>query len=233
MNILAIDTSSTVASVAIVSEGKVLAEYNVCNGKTHSQIIMPMISDALDKAGLTMSDIDVFATSLGPGSFTGLRIGVATAKTFAQATGKKIIGISSMAGLSANVPADENLLVCPIVDARRGNVFNAVYKNGVCLKDDRLISVELLAKELDGQKVVFLGDGCGKYKDYLKSVLGDNSVFLSEHLSMPRASSIAFLALMRAEKSDYDDLFSLTPIYVRSSQAERELNGETDEYDTK
>ena len=134
MNILAIDTSSTVASVAVTSNGKTLSEYNVCNGKTHSQIIMPMVSDALDKAGLKISDIDVFATSLGPGSFTGLRIGVATAKTFAQATGKKIIGVSSMEGLCANVSVTGDFNVCPIVDARRGNVFNAVYKNGAPVK---------------------------------------------------------------------------------------------------
>lgn len=233
MNILAIDTSSSVASVAVVSDGKVLSEYNVCNGKTHSQIIMPMISDALDKAVLKISDVDVFATSLGPGSFTGLRIGVATAKSFAQATGKKIIGISSMEGLCANVLADDCTLVCPIVDARRGNVFNAIYKNGICLKKDRLISVELLIDEINGNKTVFVGDGCLKHKDTIISKMGDKAIFLSEHLSMSKASSIAFCASLRAANNDYDEIYSLTPIYVRSSQAERELNGETDEYDTK
>ncbi|MBE7013220.1 MAG: tRNA (adenosine(37)-N6)-threonylcarbamoyltransferase complex dimerization subunit type 1 TsaB [Ruminococcaceae bacterium] len=232
MNILAIDTSSTVASAAILSNKKLLAEYNVCNGKTHSQIIMPMISDVLDKAGLDIADIDVFATALGPGSFTGLRIGVATAKTLAQATGKKVIGISSLHSLSANVLQYDNCIVCPIVDARRGNVFNAIYKNGIREKAERLISVELLLKELNGQKTVFVGDGCAKYSETIKSLMGDNAVFLPEHISLPRAASVAHLAEIRAADNEYDDLYSITPIYVRNSQAERELNGETDEYDT-
>lgn len=228
MKILAIDTSSPVASAAVMSDGVLVGEYTINNGKTHSQIIVPLISDMLKKSGLSIGDIDVFATSLGPGSFTGLRIGVATAKSFAQALGKPIIGISALKGLAVGVDWCKNINVCPIMDARRGNVYNAVYKNGVSIKEDRLISLDCLIDEIDKEKTVFLGDGVFKHKDKISAFMGENAIFLPENLCMQRASSIAYLAYERALETDYDDVYSLEPIYVRASQAERELAGETE-----
>lgn len=228
MNILAIDTSSPVASAAIMTDGRLAGEYIISNGKTHSQIIVPLISDMLDKSGMIIKDIDVFATSLGPGSFTGLRIGVATAKSFAQAMGKEIIGISALAGLCANVSCMENVLVCPIMDARRGNVYNAVYKNGIEIKGDRLISLDDVLSEVRDEKTLFLGDGIVRHKDTIESTMGEKAIFAPEHISAQRASSIAYLANIRAEKGDFDNIYSLEPIYVRASQAERELQGKKD-----
>lgn len=225
MNILAIDTSSAVASVAVLKDGVTAGEYSINNGKTHSQIIVPMVCQALDKSGITLDDVDVFAVTLGPGSFTGLRIGVATAKTFAQAKGKEIIGVSSLDSLCVNACFYNDVLICPIIDARRGNVYNAVYKNGEKLKEDRLISLDSLFEELGQQKVVFLGDGAIKHKEIILSKLGDNAVFVPEHLAMQKASSAAYLAQRRAECKDYDNLYNISPIYVRSSQAEREIEG--------
>ena len=227
MNILAIDTSSPVASVAFMSDGKLVAEYIINNGKTHSQIVVPLISDMLSKAGADFKSIDVFATSLGPGSFTGLRIGVATAKTFAQAESKKIIGVSALDGLFSGV-ADKSLVVCPIIDARRGNVYNAIYENGEKVTSDRLVSLADVLRELDGKKTVFLGDGVLKHREMIVNSMGSNAVFLPEHLSLQRASSVAYLANCRTEKNDFDDIYSLEPIYIRPSQAERELNGDKD-----
>ena len=103
MNILAIDTSSQNATVALINDERLVGEYTINNKKTHSQIIMPLISDLISKSGLDISDIDVFATGIGPGSFTGLRIGVATCKALAQANNKKIIGVSSLEILAKSV----------------------------------------------------------------------------------------------------------------------------------
>lgn len=229
MNILAIDTSSPVASVAVMSNGVLLGEYMVNNGKTHSQILMPMISDLLEKIGIRVSDIDVFATSLGPGSFTGLRIGIATAKALAQVGKKKIIGISALDGLCANVTAGKDVFVCPIVDARRGNVYNAIYKDGVKMVSDRLIPLDTVLAELNNSKAIFLGDGIIKHKEKIVNIMGENAIFPHENLTMQKASSIAYLANIRAENEEFDDIYSLEPIYIRPSQAERELNGEKDD----
>lgn len=226
MKLLAIDTSSPVASVAVMNDGVLLGETMVNNGKTHSQIIVPLISDMLKNIGISMVDIDVFATSLGPGSFTGLRIGVATAKSFAQALNKPIVGISSLEGLASGVEFCEDANICPIMDARRGNVYNAVYRNGKCIKEDRLIGLNELLSEINKGKTVFIGDGVLKHKDAIFQYMGDNAVFLPEYMSVLRASSIAHLAYKRAIENDYDNLYSIEPIYVRASQAERELSGE-------
>ncbi len=228
MKILAIDTSSPVASAALVVDGQLTGEYVISNGKTHSQIIIPLISDMLEKSTVSIKDIDVFATSLGPGSFTGLRIGVATAKSFAHSGSKKIIGISALAGLNANIPCCHDAVVCPIMDARRGNVYNALYKNDVLLKEDRLISLDAVLEEIKAHKTIFLGDGVFKHKETIINTMGDNAVFVPSNLNIQRASSIALLAYSRALNDDFDDVYSLEPIYVRPSQAERELSGEKD-----
>ena len=129
MNILAIDTSSLNASCAVLCSGVLTGEFSICNKKTHSQMLMPMLDDVLKKASMSIEDIDIFAPCIGPGSFTGLRIGIAAAKALCQARGKKIIGISALDSLAQNI-AFSDKIVCPIMDARRGDVYNALYKNG-------------------------------------------------------------------------------------------------------
>ncbi|MBE7037294.1 MAG: tRNA (adenosine(37)-N6)-threonylcarbamoyltransferase complex dimerization subunit type 1 TsaB [Ruminococcaceae bacterium] len=223
MNILAIDTSSLNATVALMNDEKVIGEYTISNKKTHSQVIMPMICELLEKCSLCMDDIDVFATGIGPGSFTGLRIGIATAKALCQAKQKKIIGISSLASLAKNV-SDTEKTICPIIDARRGDVYNALYKNGVCIKEDRAISLDELFEELKGKDVLFLGDGAIVYKDKIIEKMGDNAYFADIHNMLSKASSIAALAYKRAEQKDFDDYHTILPIYLRSCQAEREYN---------
>ena len=131
MNILAIDTSSQNATVAIVCEERLIGEYTINNKKTHSQIIMSLIDDMVSKSGLDINDIDVLACGIGPGSFTGLRIGIATAKALCQGLSKKIIGVSSLEVLAKSISFADKI-VCPIIDARRNDVYNAVYKNGEC-----------------------------------------------------------------------------------------------------
>lgn len=223
MNILAIDTSSVNATAAIMNDERLIGEYLISNKKTHSQVIMPMICELLEKCSLTIDDIDVFATGIGPGSFTGLRIGIATAKGLCQAKNKKLVGISSLSSLAANI-CDSEKIICPIIDARRGDVYNALYQNGVCLKSDRAISLDELLNELSGKNTLFVGDGVLAYKDKIIEKMGDNSFFAPTSHMLSKASSIAYLAYNRAKENDFDDYHTILPIYLRSCQAEREYN---------
>lgn len=225
MNILAIDTSSLNATVSVINDDKLLGEFTISNKNTHSQIIMPMLDDMLKFAGVDIDDIDVFATAIGPGSFTGLRIGIATAKALCQGGNKKIIGVSALEGLACNVYEDDKI-ICPIIDARRGDVYNALYLNGECIENDRAINIETLLDELNAKDkmIVFVGDGVLLHRELIKEKLGDKAQFAPPSKVMAKASSIANIALKRANNEHYDDIYSLEPIYLRQSQAEREYN---------
>jgi len=219
MNILAMDTSSLTATVAVLTDEKLMGEFSVSNKLTHSQTIMPMTDTLLKTASMQISDIDVFAVSVGPGSFTGLRIGMATAKTFAQALNKPIIGVSSLEAIAQNISFTD-AIICPIMDARRSEVYNALYKNGNEISVPRALHIEELLDELKDKKVVFAGDGVLIHKE--KILKNENWCIAPEHLILPKASSLAYAALKRARNNDFDDLYSLDPIYLRKSQAERE-----------
>ena len=223
MNILAIDTSSQNATVAVMSDKRLIGEYTVNNGKTHSQIIMPLISDIVKKSGLDINDIDVFACGVGPGSFTGLRIGIATAKALSQACKKKIIGVSSV-GAVAKAFEYSNMLVCPIIDARRGDVYNAVFENGVRKTSDRAINIEELLLSLEGKDVLFAGDAVNLYRDLIAEKLKDKAHFAENPDRLIKGAFVALLATERAKNNDYDDIYTLEPVYLRTSQAEREYN---------
>ena len=219
MNILAMDTSSLTATVAVLTDEKLLGEFSVSNKLTHSQTIMPMTDTLLKTASMTLDDIDVFAVSVGPGSFTGLRIGMATVKTFAQALDKPIIGVSSLAAVAHSFSFTD-YLVCPIMDARRSEVYNAIYKNGEECVSPRALHIDELLEEIKDEKVIFAGDGVLVHSDKLK--VKENWSIAPEHLLLPKASSLAYEALKRAKSNDFDDLYTLNPVYLRKSQAERE-----------
>ncbi len=221
MNILALDTSSKNATAAVVSEQTLLGEFTVCNPNTHSQILLPMVDQMLKNAGLCISDIDVFCTAIGPGSFTGLRIGMATAKAFALAAGKPIIGVSSLLALAANV-AFTDKVVCPMLDARRGDVYNALYQNGRIIAKERALSVSDLLLELKGRDTIFLGDGALAFQTEILEKMGEHAQFAPPGFLMARASSLADIALKRAKAGAFDNPDTLAPIYLRVSQAERE-----------
>ena len=219
MIILGMDTCSANAAVAVMNDKKLIGEFVISNDRTHSQVIMPLVDDMLKKCGLDISDIDVFAVSVGPGSFTGLRIGMATVKTFAQFCKKPIIGVSSLDSLYENCALFDGI-VCPIIDARHGEVYNALYKDGKRITDYRVVSVDLLIEQLNGQKVCFCGDGVLTYGDKLAQCT-DFSV-ATQNISMQKASSLCIAAYKRAINNDFDDVYSLLPVYLRKSQAERE-----------
>lgn len=222
MNILAIESSGVAASAAVLTDGILKAEEFSQNGLTHSVTLLPMAESALKKAGLAISDIDLFAVTVGPGSFSGLRIGVTIAKTLAYGTGKKLCGISTLKAIAANLPFADRL-ICPIMDARRDQLYNAIYKweGGSLLEvtPPRAISAEDLANEIK-EDVVFVGDGAVKFKEFFSERLGKKASFAPGNLCCAKASSLAYLA-MGEEGGNPEDV---NPSYLRLSQAEREYN---------
>lgn len=229
MKVLAIDTSSIVATVALLEDDKLLCEYILNHTKTHSQKLMPMVEEVLEATDNSMKDIDYIAIASGPGSFTGLRIGGATAKGLAFAIDKKVVSISTLEGLAFNLPYCEGL-ICPIMDARRDQVYTGIYKwemgNFYALKeDDALALEELLDYFKSGEDVVtFLGDGIGVHRDKILEVLGPKARFAPVNASLNRASSIGQLAMYRINKGEAICHHDFAPSYLRKSQAEREYD---------
>lgn len=221
MKILAMDTSSVNATVAVCDENRILGEFTIAGDRAHSQIIMPMLETLLERCGFSLEDINVFAVSLGPGSFTGLRIGIAAMKTFASTLNKKLIGISSLDEVAANFTLS-NKFICPIFDARRSDVYNAIYKDGKKITPDRICSIDTVLGEMADKEVIFAGDAICKYREKILSFANPKWQLSPMHLSMQSASSLAFAALQRAKNNDFDEPEKLLPIYIRPSQAERE-----------
>jgi tRNA threonylcarbamoyladenosine biosynthesis protein TsaB len=227
LKVLAVDTSSNVATAAILDDDRLIGEYVLNHKKTHSQKLMPIIREILSSAELKVSDIDIFAAANGPGSFTGLRIGVATIKGLAHAVNKPVIGISTLDGLAFNLPFCK-YLICPIMDARREQVYNALYKwidnTFYMVEEHRAISVQQLINELKekNEKVIFCGDGVPVFRDKLMQALGELCEFAPISCRLQRASSIAALALQKAQKGETESYMTFAPFYLRKSQAERE-----------
>lgn len=226
MNILAVDTSANVASVALLCGGKLKGEGMLNNKKTHSEKLMPMIDTILKDSDTDITDIDLFAVANGPGSFTGLRIGVSTVKGLAHAVNKPIVGISTLEGLAFNL-FDTDGLISPIMDARRSQVYNAAYRweNGVFKEviPPRAIALEDCINDFKNEKkVYFLGDGVAVHKDKISEQMGERAVFVPANSINQRASSLAVLAEKKAVEGKTDDYISLMPFYLRKPQAERE-----------
>ena len=226
MNILAIDTCCSAATAAVLTDDRLAAEIVQNNKKTHSQNIMPMIDFMMSQAEMSIGDIDCFAAAVGPGSFTGVRIGVATVKALAHAFGKPCAAVSALHAMAYNV-ADFGGIICPIFDARRGQVYNALFqsdgKNLRRLTPDRAISLEELKKDLETcEKSIFLvGDGANLcYNTLLEAV--PRLVLPPAHLIMQRASGVALAAEKMAERGLLQSPGELEPNYLRLSQAERE-----------
>ncbi len=223
MKILALDTTGLVASAAIVDENKTIAEFTTNYKKTHSQTIMPMIETIRNMAELDMRDIDYIACASGPGSFTGLRIGAATAKGLAHGLDKKIIPVPTLDALAYNIPYCSSLVV-PIMDARRNQVYSAIYRNNGRLENlsgHMACDInELIEKVLEIDKnAVFLGDGVPVFKDIISKQAG--FTFAPVSANMQRASCVGALALERTAEAVEPNDFEI--IYLRKSQAEREL----------
>jgi len=241
MRILALDSSGLVAAVAIVEEGQTIAEYTVNYKKTHSQTLLPMLDEVVKMIELDMNTIDAIAISGGPGSFTGLRIGSATAKGLGLALGKPLIHIPTLDGLAYNLYGTSDV-ICPIMDARRKQVYTGFYSfepaedGGLELKiiePQMAISVDELIEKLNkmGESVTFLGDGVPVYGEMLREGLKIDYRFAPAHMNRQRGASIGVLALDYHKKGKLETAAEHQPDYLRVSQAEREraerLKGES------
>ncbi len=226
MKVLAIETSGIVASAAVVENGKTVGELTANYKMTHSQTIMPIIDSILTLTQTDIKSIDYIACSRGPGSFTGLRIGVATAKGLAHGLNKPVIPVPTLAALAYNIFNTE-CLVCPIIDARRQQVYSSVFcwENGAMktVFDESVQNINELTETLKSLKkdVIFLGDGVPIYKEKLMEC--DDFYFAPANCNLQRAASVAALAEILVRENKHVCGFDFSPVYLRKSQAEREL----------
>ncbi|NLO83862.1 MAG: tRNA (adenosine(37)-N6)-threonylcarbamoyltransferase complex dimerization subunit type 1 TsaB [Clostridiales bacterium] len=226
MNILAIDTSGPVAGVCILQGGEIAYEAAAVNKLTHSVNLMPMVEEALSRAGIDIADIDLYAAVVGPGSFTGVRIGVSAIKGMAHGAGKPCIGIDALEALASSVCMTD-AMICPIQDARAGQVYGAAFTQGmppVRVLDNMAEKLpDYLTKVLTitpaDQKLCFIGDGVKPFKAAIEQELGDRAIFAPAHLAYLRPSAAAMLAWHKKEEAC--DYLSLMPMYLRAPQAER------------
>lgn len=219
---LGIDTANTPLSVAIVKDGQLLAEENNAMAVNHSLRAMPAIEELFAKVGIAPTDVDAIAVSEGPGSYTGVRIGVTIAKTLAWTLGKPLYGLSSLKVLAANALYFEGL-ICPLVDARRGNVYGGAYRNtnGVLdtvIEDGHYALDELIQLlERHDEPVLFVGKDTVMHEQQLVEKLGSRAVIAPLHFNLPRASSLIYMA-SRAEQEP--DIHAFVPEYRRLAEAE-------------
>lgn len=232
MKILSFDTSSPACAIAVVdgdgAGADVLSEITVWAPREHLARLIPQIDAALREAQTAKEDVQAIAVGIGPGSYTGLRIGVTVARTLAQALNISIVGIPSLDAMARRFMEFDGF-VCPVIDAKRGEVYAAVYETGNGFfrrkSDFRPLSPEALLYELValGARVLMVGDGIYAYRDIFESHLGTRISFAPRDYWWPRASDLAVIALKRLARGQSDDLFSLVPIYARLSQAEELL----------
>ncbi|MCR4922749.1 MAG: tRNA (adenosine(37)-N6)-threonylcarbamoyltransferase complex dimerization subunit type 1 TsaB [Lachnospiraceae bacterium] len=234
MKIIAIDSSGLTASVAIVEDETVIAEYTVNHKKTHSTTLLPMLNEIKKMTDTNLNSVDAIAIAKGPGSFTGLRIGSATAKGLGLALNKPIVPVPTVDAMACNAYGYRGI-VCPVMDARREQVYTGVYcfKEGkkdpeILLKQAAMDIVDLCNRleEIAGSKnVLFLGDGVPVYGEKIKKLLNDRGVrcdFAPVHMSRQRAAALAFLGEIYLKKGIFESAAEHKPEYLRMSQAERE-----------
>ncbi|MBO4872789.1 MAG: tRNA (adenosine(37)-N6)-threonylcarbamoyltransferase complex dimerization subunit type 1 TsaB [Lachnospiraceae bacterium] len=228
MTILAIESAALTASAAVVNEEMILAETTLNTKLTHSQTLLPMIDEILRRTEIGPEEIDAVAVSAGPGSFTGLRIGAATAKGLGMAWDKPLIAVPTLDAMAYGLWGSRFLL-CPIMDARRSQVYNGLYRfdgqgNLSRLVGPRALGIGELLAELKetAEPVVFLGDGVPVFRAAIEAKMGDQALFAPPSASRQRASAVAALGLEMLKRGETVTAAAFAPFYLRISQAERE-----------
>ncbi len=233
MLILAIDSATPVAGVALLTEEKLLKEEFSNYKKTHSETLMVMIDRVLKECECSLDEITAIALSVGPGSFTGLRIGMATVKGLCMAKNIPLVAIPTLDAMAHNIVGGQ-ALVCPLLDARKQEVYTAFYTveetvphrlNEImaCSPEHFVEAALSLAGEQHRENFILLGDGFYTYKDYFQAALGDRMQAAPPHLGLPRASAIGSLAIDKILQGDYVDPQEVRPLYIRLSEAEYRL----------
>ena len=232
MNILALDTSGPVAGVALLKNGEPVYEAMAVNRFTHSVSLLPMVEEGFGKTGLAVEDIDLFAVTKGPGSFTGVRIGVSMVKGLAHGAQKPCAGINALEALAAGIPFFEGV-VCPIQDARAGQVYGAAFQAGMppkrLMADEALKLPEYLDRlsSLPGP-VLFVGDGLSVHRNMIEAILHEKAFFAPAHASFLRPLTVALLADQYRDTAV--DYLALMTYYLRAPQAERQRISREDKH---
>lgn len=238
MKILAIDTSGEAASAAVMEDEKITACYSINYKKTHSQTIVPMMDEMAKMISLDLSSVDAVAVTSGPGSFTGLRIGGATAKGLGLALDKPLIAVPTLEGIAYSGWGFDGL-ICPVLDARRDRFYTALYRyqdqDIRVVEDQHIAAAGDLIADLNGRggKVLFAGDGTDLFRDKFSSELTVNAVFEAPHLKALSASAVAVCAMKYLKKGRTTPADAFVPVYLSLSQAERERNARLKEAEEK
>ena len=221
--ILAIENSGMCGSIALVDNNHCLAEHSLSSSRTHSKRLLPAINRLMEESDIDWPMLDAIAISLGPGSFTGLRIGLSTAKGLCFAASLPLIGISTLTAI-ANQFAFSNYQICPLIDARKKEVYAAMFESDnkgqlTRITDDMALSPEDLASKID-KPTLLAGDGAELYSGQFKELLADKAIIPGPHHTMTRACHIGLLALAKWQLKDFLDPVTAVPTYVRASDAE-------------
>ena len=226
---LAIDTATRSAGVALLEDENILAEYYVRLRLTHSDSVLPAIEAILSASGLGISDVELFALTHGPGSFTGLRVGAGIVKGLALSTGGVIVGVSTLDALAQNL-AFASCLVCPILDAKKGQIYTALYRPAEKgrlekIESDQAVDPAVFLSKIEGP-VIFLGDGVPVYGSLIRELLPSKAFFAPANLQYIRPSAVALLGLEKYRRGEIVDLMTFVPRYIRRSEAEIKVSGE-------
>jgi tRNA threonylcarbamoyladenosine biosynthesis protein TsaB len=222
MYILGIETSTKTGSVAIVSENAVIAQYSLNIEVTHSERLMATVDRVLKDTGVAISQFDGFAVAIGPGSFTGLRIGLSTVKGLAFATGKPVAAVPTLKALAWNLPHSA-YPICPLLDARKHEVYAALYTfDGQALVqvlDERVIALSRLSEQLSG-KTVFTGEAAHLFRAEIIETFGERALFAPRSAVLPSAAAVGEIGLAMIRNGEQADPDGLTPLYIRRPEAE-------------
>ncbi len=219
MNILAIDTSGPTCGVAVLADGAVRFSQTVLNRRTHSVNLMPMVDAAFSFTGLTLGDMDRLACVTGPGSFTGVRLGVSTVKGLAHGSGKPCVAVDALEAMAYGAGGFEGI-VCPMQDARAGQVYAALFRRGSRITPDEPVALTELAARLSerGEPVLFTGDGMTAHRERIAELMGGQARFAGAAFAFLRPETVAEMAAAAAGTVDY---LTLMPLYLRAPSAER------------
>ena len=222
MKILGVDTSTPIGSIALIDGDNVVAEHTLDIVQAHSSRLMPAIDSVLKWGDITVDGLDGCAVGIGPGSFTGIRIGVATIKSICYAVDKPIVGVSTLEAIAYNLRWS-NSIICPLLDARRSETYGAIFKGNtkwerlsedLCLPIDAFLD-RIRADTVPDCTINFVGDGLVTYRDAVRENLGDRVHFADAIFNVPRGATIAYLGAQRLQHGDSDSYWTLVPNYVR------------------
>lgn len=222
MKLLAIDTSTMLGGAALLDDESLLAESRLNVRVTHSERLLAEIDHILSRAGLTIQDIDVFAAAIGPGSFTGLRVGLSTIKGLVFATGKKIVSVPTLEAFAWNLPYSI-YQVCPLLDARKREVYAAIFRwagdNFIRELNEQPMKIDSLLEKIS-EPTIFIGEGVEIYKANIINKLAEKAIFPPPQFMVPSPSNVAYLGMKKARQGDFDDIVKAVPMYLRKSEAE-------------